>query len=224
MKVGLVGITGRIGFELTQLIPSQDLVGGISTQTSTAECERIVQDSDVIVDFSRPMATLRILSIALEHNVPFVSGTTGFTPTEFELISETAKQLPVLHANNFSLSVQFIADVLRRYSKLFPDLDFSIIERHHVHKKDAPSGTALFLAKQVQHKKQIASIRAGNLCGEHICTFTGNDEEVSFSHNAFNRAIFAKGALKCAEWLIGKPAKLYTAEDFLQEVIHGGID
>lgn len=224
MKVGLVGITGRIGFELTQLIPSQDLVGGISTQTSTEECERIVQNSDVIVDFSRPMATLRILSIALEHNVPFVSGTTGFTPTEFELISETAKQLPVLHANNFSLSVQFIADVLRRYSKLFPDLDFSIVERHHVHKKDAPSGTALFLAKQVQHKKQIASIRAGNLCGEHICTFTGNDEEVSFSHNAFNRAIFAKGALKCAEWLIGKPAKLYTAEDFLQEVIHGGID
>lgn len=224
MKVGLVGITGRIGFELTQLIPSQDLAGGISTQTSTEECERIVQNSDVIVDFSRPMATLRILSIALENNVPFVSGTTGFTPTEFELISETAKQLPVLHASNFSLSVQFIADVLQRYSKLFPDLDFSIIERHHVHKKDAPSGTALFLAGQVQHKKQIASIRAGNLCGEHICTFTGNDEEVSFSHNAFNRAIFAKGALKCAEWLIGKPAKLYTAEDFLQEVIHGGID
>lgn len=221
MKVCVVGITGRIGFELANLIPVQDLIGGISTKTSAEECDKIVRNSDVIIDFSRPMATLRILSIALEHNIPFVSGTTGFTPEEFAIISETAKQLPVFYASNFSLSVQFIANVLRKYSNLFPDSDFSIIDRHHAHKRDSPSGTALFLSKQVSNKKQIVSIRAGSLCGEHICTFTGDDEEVSFSHNTFNKAIYAKGALQCAEWVIGKKAKLYTMEDFFQDIVNG---
>lgn len=221
MKIGVVGITGRIGFELANLIPAQDVVGGISTKTSAEECDKIVRNSDVIIDFSRPMATLRILSIALEHNVPFVSGTTGFTPEEFDIISDVAKQLPVFYASNFSLSVQFIANILRKYSNLFPDSDFSIIDRHHAHKKDSPSGTALFLAKQVSNKKQIASVRVGNLCGEHICTFTGNDEEVTFSHHAFNRSIYAKGALQCAEWLIGKKAKLYTIEDFFRDTVNG---
>lgn len=221
MNVGIVGITGRVGCELAKLISTQNLVGGISSKTSTEECERIVRNSDVIVDFSRPMATLRVLSFALEHNVPFVSGTTGFTSDEFNLISDISKQLPVFYSSNFSLSVQFIAESLKQYSKLFPETDFSIVERHHAHKKDSPSGTALFLAGQVQNKKQIASIRAGNLFGEHACTFTGNDEEVTFSHTAFNRIIYARGALQCAEWLIGKPAKLYMAGDFLQDMIHG---
>lgn len=220
MKIGIIGITGRVGYELTQLIPEENLAGGISSRTTAEGAEKIVKNSDVIIDFSRPAATLNALAVAAAYGVPFVSGTTGFTSGEFNQICEFSQNTPVLYASNFSLGIQMIAKMLRQCSQIFADFDFSIIERHHVHKKDAPSGTALFLEKQVLQKKQIVSIRAGNLCGEHICTFTGADEEVSIIHRAFNRTIFAKGAVACAEWLVGKPAKMYTAEDFLEDKLH----
>lgn len=220
MKIGIVGITGRVGYELTQLISKQDLIGGISSKTTPDECEKVIKNSDAIIDFSRPTATLQALPVAVEYGVPFISGTTGFTPDEFNQMFEFSQNIPILYTTNFSLGIQMIARMLRQCSQIFSDFDFSIIERHHAHKKDAPSGTALFLEKQVQQSKQIASIRAGNICGEHICAFTGSDEEVTISHRAFNRAIYAKGAIACAEWIIGKAPKLYTAEDFLQDRLH----
>ena len=221
MKIGIIGVTGRMGQELVQLISFENFAGGISTQTTPEDLEAVVKNSDVVIDFSRPAATLQVLPVVEKYRIPFVSGTTGFIPDEFNMFLKASKNIPILYASNFSLGVQFVATVLRQCSRVFPDFDFSVIERHHIHKKDAPSGTALFLAKQVQQKQQIVSIRAGNICGEHACSFTGNDEEITIEHKAFNRTIFAKGAIACAEWLIGKSAKLYTAEDFLQDRLHG---
>lgn len=217
MKVGIIGISGRMGSELVKLIPEEGLSGGVSTKTSLDEIDDVVKNSDVVIDFSRPMATLQALAIAGKYGRPFVSGTTGFIPDEFSRLIDLSKKTPVLHASNFSLGIQFIARILRQGAQVFQNFDFSIIERHHKHKKDSPSGTALFLAKQVTQKKQIAAVRVGNIYGEHICSFTGDDEEITISHKAFDRVIFAKGALACAEWIIGKPAKLYTAEDFLRD-------
>ena len=217
MNVGIIGITGRMGSELTKLIPLENLVGGMNSQTTEYELEEIIEKSDVIIDFSRPIATFKALAIAKEYKRPYVCGTTGFIADEFEKISQIAKHIPILYASNFSLGVQFVASVLRQASQIFQDFDFSIIERHHKHKKDAPSGTALFLAKQVELPHQIVAIRAGSIAGEHSCSFTGDDEEITITHKAFNRAIFAKGALDCAEWLIGKEPGLYSVEDFLQD-------
>ncbi len=219
MKTGVIGITGRIGNILLKMIAAEDFVGGVSSKSTDVEIENIVKTSDVLVDFSSPKATLKILPFAKKYNVPLVTGTTGFSENEFEELKSYAKYTPILHANNFSVCVQLMAMLLRKCSEVLTDFDFSIIDKHHKRKKDAPSGTALFLAKQVASKAQIVSIRSGNICGDHICDFSGENEMLTISHRAFNRNIFASGALDCAKWIIGKTAGFYTMEDFLRSKV-----
>ena len=219
MKIGVLGITGRIGTILSKMIPAGELSGGISSKTSEEEIVNIVKNSDVLIDFSTPKAMLKVLPIAKQFGIPIVTGTTGFSEEEFAEIEKCAKYIPILHANNFSVCVQLMAMLLKKCSEVLTDFDFSIIDKHHKRKKDAPSGTALFLAKQVSSKAQIVSIRSGNICGDHICDFSGENEMLTISHRAFNRNIFASGALDCAKWIIGKEARLYTMADFLQSKI-----
>ncbi|MCR5224661.1 MAG: 4-hydroxy-tetrahydrodipicolinate reductase [Alphaproteobacteria bacterium] len=219
MRTGVIGITGRIGTILSKMIATEDFAGGVSSKTTDVEIENIVKNSDVLVDFSAPKATLKILPFAKKYNVPLVTGTTGFSEDEFEELKSYAKHISILHANNFSVCVQLMAMLLRKCSEVLMDFDFSIVDKHHKRKKDAPSGTALFLAKQVTSKAQIVSIRSGNICGDHICDFSGENEMLTISHRAFNRNIFASGALDCAKWIIGKNAGLYTMEDFLRSKI-----
>ena len=220
MKIGILGITGRIGTILSKMISANELSGGISSKTSEEEIANIIKKSDVLIDFSAPQAMLKVLPIAKQFGVPIVTGTTGFSEQEFAEIEKYAKHIPILHANNFSVCVQLMAMLLKKCSEVLTDFDFSIIDKHHKRKKDAPSGTALFLAKQVSSKAQIVSIRSGNICGDHICDFSGENEMLTISHRAFNRNIFASGALDCAKWIIGKEPRLYTMADFLQSKIY----
>lgn len=219
MKIGILGITGRIGTILSKMIAIEDFTGGISSKSTDAEIENVVKNSDVLVDFSSPKATLKILPFAKKFKAPLVTGTTGFSENEFEELKSYAKYIPILHANNFSVCVQLMAMLLKKCSEVLTDFDFSIIDKHHKKKKDAPSGTALFLAKQVSSKAQIVSIRSGNICGDHICDFSGENEMLTISHRAFNRNIFASGALDCAKWIVGKEPRMYTMADFLQSKI-----
>jgi 4-hydroxy-tetrahydrodipicolinate reductase len=218
MKIGIIGVDGRMGKILSALIPNEEQSGGISRTTSPEESVEIIKRSDVLTDFSTPAATLKIINTAVAHKVPLIIGTTGFSDEDFEQIKKASATIPILYSSNFSIGIQLAALLIRKCTEILPDFDFSITDKHHNRKKDAPSGTALFLARQTSQKAQIVSLRAGNIFGEHTCDFTGEHEMLSISHRAFDREVFAIGALKCAGWIIKKPPRLYSTEDYLNDV------
>ncbi len=219
MKIGIIGITGRIGQVLVDLIeadPALTLSGGVSSKNNRADFENLAENSDVFVDFSCPAASIIAAEIARSIKIPFVCGTTGLPEDFFQKLKEFSADIPVLYASNFSLGVQLMAMLLEKCGKILDYYDVSIIDKHHSRKKDAPSGTALFLSEKLKKQPQVVSIRAGNVFGDHICDFTGEDEMLSISHRAFNRNIFAKGALLCAKWIEGKAPGMYSMQDCLK--------
>ncbi|MDR2067752.1 MAG: 4-hydroxy-tetrahydrodipicolinate reductase [Holosporaceae bacterium] len=220
MKVGIIGISGRMGAALSQAtLKSDALVGGVSSVTTPEEWESVVKNSDVLADFSVPEAALRAAEMARKYKIPLVSGTTNFSENNFARFREYSRDIPLLHSSNFSVCVHLMAVLLKKCEKILQDFDFSITERHNRRKKDAPSGTALFLAKQIDKPAQTVSIRSGGICGDHVCDFIGENEMLTISHRAFNRDIFAAGALNCARWLRGKNPGFYSMNDYLKEKI-----
>lgn len=218
MKIGLIGTTGRIGMLLVDIIKKDqnlEFSGGVSSKSTVDDLQNIIKNSDVLIDFSNPEATMSAISIAAERGVPFVSGTTGLSKENFNTIKKFSSIIPVLYASNFSICVQLMFILMKKCSEILKNFDVSIIDKHHNQKKDAPSGTALFLAKAVNSNAQIVSIRAGNIFGEHICDFTGENEMLTISHQSFNRRVYAEGAIICAKWLMGKSSGMYSLMDCL---------
>lgn len=219
MEVGIIGITGRVGSILQEIVENDSeckLAGGICSKNISADFIDLAKKSDIFIDFSSSKAAVEALLAASSAKIPFVSGTTGFSEAEMNTIKSAASQIPVLHAGNFSIGVHLMAIMLKKCSEVLKDFDVSIIDKHHKHKKDAPSGTALFLAKSVENP-QILSIRSGGIFGDHICDFIGENEMLTISHRAFNRKVFADNALKCAKWLCTQKPGFYSIVDWLEK-------
>lgn len=165
---------------------------------------------DVAIDFSQPEGFDAIVDLCAVRGAALVSGTTGLNAAQRERLDDAAKTIPVLWASNFSLGVVVLEDTLRRVSAALRDWDVDIVESHHIDKKDAPSGTALTLGQAVEHgsgkRPSFASLRAGDIVGEHTVQFTGPGERLEFTHRAGNRDIFARGALEAAVRLGGSAA------------------
>ena len=197
--------------------------------------------SDVLVDFSSPQALDANLHAAVGAGIPIVVGTTGLCERHHTAIDRAAHAVPVLQTGNTSLGVTLLAHLVQETAaRLGPDWDIEILEMHHRHKVDAPSGTALLLGEAAatgrdieiaahsergrdgetgQREKGaigIASLRGGTMAGEHTVIFAGLEERLTLVHSAENRTIFARGAIRAAEWLIGKPASRYTMQDVLE--------
>ncbi|MDR0555986.1 MAG: 4-hydroxy-tetrahydrodipicolinate reductase [Holosporaceae bacterium] len=219
MKIGIIGVSGRMGKALAALILSTEQVGGANSKTSADQLMKIAQSSDVLIDFSSPQSAVKAMEIASVCRIPMVSGTTGFSENDYGKMKKFSETIPILHSNNFSLGIQVMAALIRKCSDIFPHFDVAIIDRHHNRKKDAPSGTALFLAEQARKSAQIVSLREGNIFGEHTCDFTGENEMLSISHRVFNREVFADGALKCARWILGKDPGLYSIQDCIRDAV-----
>ncbi len=219
VKIGIIGITGRMGSILKRIIeetPGYELSGGICGKDTMQDFKNLAKVSDVFIDFSRPEAAITALTAASEAGIPCVSGTTGFSKNDMEKIRPVSEKIPVLYASNFSVGVQLMAILLKKCSTVLKDFDVSVVEKHHKNKKDAPSGTAMFLAESVQNTTpQILSIRSGGILGDHICDFIGKNEMLTISHRAFNRDVFAENALKCAKWLCSQEPGLYSIVDYL---------
>lgn len=215
MKISIVGITGRMGQEVSKLIKSEDICGGVARNTSDGEFKEIVRNSSVVIDFSSPKATVKAAEYCAKYRVPLVSGTTGLSETEMNKLKKCSTHTPVLYASNFSIGIFLLSRLMTMSEKVLDDFDISIIDRHHNKKKDNPSGTTLFLADQLKKTPQIVSLRVGGVSGDHICSFTGEDEEITISHRSFNRKVFASGSLKCAYWLISQKNGFYTLSDYL---------
>lgn len=200
----------------------------------------VVDTFDILIDFTTPDATLAHLAVCQQHGKGMIIGTTGFTAEQKQAIAGAAKQIPIVFAPNFSIGVNVCLDLLQMAAKAFgDDVDVEIVEAHHRYKKDAPSGTALRMGEVVadalgrdlarvavygregvgeeRDRKTIgfATVRAGDVVGEHTVIFAGLGERVEITHRASSRLTFANGAVRSAIWLQGKAPGLYDMNDVL---------
>jgi len=198
IKIGLIGAQGRLGRAIAALEP----VMPIARTT-----KRIGLNCDVLIDVSSPEALLENLSAGK----PIVIGTTGHL--DLAPIEQAAKKIPVFYAPNFSLGIALLRKLALEVAACFP-CDIDLIETHHNKKKDAPSGTALLLAKLLPNVK-IHSIRSGSVIGEHTLIFNNGLERLILAHETHSRDAYAQGALAAARFIIGKPSGLYTMDNLL---------
>jgi len=222
VRVLLIGSKGRMGKTIVDLA-SRDPNIEIVAQCDLGDAiEAAMKNCDVAIDFSHPNAIEEICRAALQHRQPLVIGTTGHSSAQRQTIEKTAQSLPIVFASNFSIGVNaFFALTQNAAGILGNEFGLEIIETHHRMKKDAPSGTAKTLAEILKKARKIdndiptRSIREGDVVGEHTVVFAGPGERVELTHRASSREIFARGALRAAEWIVGKPPGLYSMQDVL---------
>ena len=226
------GASGRMGQALLRLAadepgrfvvagavsrrPSQRVVDGVPQFAATELAG--VPAFDVAIDFSRAEAFDPILALCVGRKTALVSGTTGLAPAQRAALDEAARTIPLVQASNFSLGVAVLSDLVERAARALPGWDCDIVEAHHAGKVDAPSGTAFTLgaaAGQGGAEPRYASLRAGDIVGEHLVQFTGAGERLELVHRAGNRDIFARGALHAASRLAGRDPGHYRLADLL---------
>jgi 4-hydroxy-tetrahydrodipicolinate reductase len=238
-RIGIIGSAGRMGAALVEAIAAAGAVhaGGID---QGGDPLALAQASEVLVDFSATGALEANLDAAIAASVPIVVGTTGLEERHHWLCDAAAEQIAVLQTGNTSLGVTLLAHLVREAAqRLGEDWDIEVSETHHRMKVDAPSGTALLLGQAAAEGRGIAlashsargrdgitgarasgdigfaSLRGGSVAGDHSVHFLGADERISLTHVAENRRIFARGAVRAAQWLIAKPAGRYTMAQVL---------
>ena len=226
------GANGRMGQSLQRLCRDEAgggiVVAAVSRKVDARVVEGIPQfaaselsgvpDFDVAVDFSLPEGFDAILALCVARGAAFVSGTTGLSDLQEVALADAATRIPLTWASNFSLGVAVLHDLVERAARALPGWDCDIVESHHTRKLDAPSGTALTLgdaAGQGGATPHYASIRAGDIVGEHLVQFTAAGERIELIHRATNRDIFARGALHVSARLKGRAAGRYRVADLL---------
>jgi len=220
VRVALIGARGRMGQTIVDLAKSDSKIS-ITAQCDLGDAiEPAMKNCDVAIDFSNAGAIDEVCSAAAKNRKALVIGTTGHLPEQRQLIEKTAQSLPVVFASNFSVGVNALFALTRRAAEILGE-DFApqITETHHTKKKDAPSGTAKTLGEILKQAGKsdvsIQSVREGDVVGDHTVIFLGTEERLEFTHRAGSREIFARGALRAAEWVVGKPAGLYSMQDVL---------
>ncbi|ORM70538.1 4-hydroxy-tetrahydrodipicolinate reductase [Pantoea rwandensis] len=263
IRIAIVGAPGRMGRNLIQAAHQAEgvklgaalarsgssLLGSDAGElagigkigvTLTDDLLQVVDDFDVLIDFTRPEGTLEYLAFCRKHKKAMVIGTTGFDETGKEAIRAAAEEIGIVFAANFSVGVNLVLNLLQQAAKVMGDYaDIEIVEAHHRHKVDAPSGTALAMGEAIadamnwnldehavyaregytgERKAQtigFATVRAGDIVGEHTAMFADIGERVEITHKASSRMTFANGAVKAASWLKSKKSGLYDMRDVL---------
>ena len=251
MKYGIVGATGRVGQILVNIIKnSDDSIGAVMFEgpqtiefekdtVITNDAKTLLENSDVVIDFSAPAATQNVLEAAIENPKPLVIATTGLNDHQQNLMLEVSKLAPVLYATNMSLGVAILNKLVSMVSEKLRDFDIEIVEQHHHFKVDAPSGTALTLAEScakargldlkevmvtgrsghvgARTKDEIGvfAVRGGDVVGRHTVGFYNEGEFLELNHTATSRETFARGAIKVSKWLVNQKPGLYSINDAL---------
>lgn len=214
-----------------------DCAGGVDQGETAVE---LAGQCDALIDFSSPDAIASNLEAAKGAGIPILIGTTGLEAPQFGAIESAANDIPVLQTGNTSLGVTLMAHLVREAAaRLADDWDIEVLEMHHRHKVDAPSGTAKLLGEAAARARKInlaeamdsgrhgqtgarkqgdigfATLRGGSVAGEHSVIFAGDEERLTIAHSAENRMIFARGAVRGAAWLIGRKPGRYSMDDVL---------
>lgn len=246
--IGILGVRGRMGQAIGNAAAEAGatIAGGIDrdgfVHGDHATAEKLAAASDVLVDFTAPDALPFHLDAAMAAGTPIVIGTTGLTPDHHRAIDAAAGKIALLQTANTSLGVNVLRGLVEQAARLLgPDWDIEILDMHHRHKLDSPSGTSLLLGasanigrgaansteknrfdrmREGPHQREeggiyYASLRGGSVAGDHLVVFASEGERIELGHRAENRSIFAKGAVRAALWLAGKPAGRYTMKDVL---------
>ena len=245
MKIAIVGAAGRMGKKLVELAPGAGLEVVAKIDMLEGYDEDWPEETEGVIDFSHHSCVPAFVGRAAARDIPYVIGTTGLTPDEQKAVNVAAQKVPVVQSGNYSLGVNLLLELVRRSaSVLGPDYDVEITEMHHRHKKDAPSGTALMLAKAAADGRGVAdddfvygrhgdvgerpvgeiaihALRGGSVVGDHTVMFAGDLERVELTHKAQDRAAFAAGALKALVWARGQAPGIYTMRDVLAETVRG---
>ncbi len=263
IKMGVVGCGGRMGRMLVAEIAAtegctvaggseapgsgyvnQDIgelaqIGRIGITVGEA-VDKLIRDSDVVLEFTSPGATAEHAVLAAGLGKAMVIGTTGLSPQQGDAVRRAARDIPIVWAPNMSLGVNVLLSVVEEAARrLGPDWDIEIIEMHHRGKIDAPSGTALALGRAAASGRGVtledveqrardgitgprrtgdigfAALRGGDAVGDHHVIFAANGERLEFIHRTTNRAVFAKGAVRAARWIAGRPPGLYGLKEVL---------
>jgi len=263
-RVAVIGVTGRMGLALLRAAPAfpqlivtgavagaaslalgrdaGELAGlGATNLLITSDLERALSEADIALDFSNAAAAGPNLAACRAAAKPLLLGTTGLAAALEPALAAAAADIPLMVAPNTSIAVALLVELVRQSAGRLPDsFDIDVIEAHHRQKLDAPSGTALTLARaaagarglplptgsaasgaappqgpRLEGQVGIASLRAGDLVGEHTVLFTGHGEQLALSHRATDRAIFARGALTAALWLVSQPPGRYSMREFI---------
>lgn len=243
MNVIVNGACGRMGGEILRLLDKNyhgaSLAAAVDPKENQSDFYRNINNftgnADVIIDFSSPAALPVLLAYAVERSLPIVIATTGHSDADREKIREAAARIPLLHCANTSIGIVLMTDLVRRAVAAFPEADVEIVETHHNRKADAPSGTALILAKAVQSvrpnsvvvtgrsgasKRQpneitISAVRRGNIVGTHEVYISTDTQTLTLTHEAHDRALFAEGAIAAAEFIVRQNAGLYSMQDLI---------
>ncbi|MCD8455932.1 4-hydroxy-tetrahydrodipicolinate reductase [Xylella taiwanensis] len=173
---------------------------------------------DVAIDFSLPQGFSPLLALCVQRATPLVSGTTGLDLEQHESLVMASAQIPLVWGANFSLGMAVLINLVERAGDALLGWDCDIVESHHVHKQDAPSGSALTLGEAVARNGALpryTSLRAGDIVGEHLVQFTGLGERIELVHRATNRDVFARGALYAARRLVGRLPGCYRVRDLI---------
>ncbi len=199
---------------------------------------KVIDNGDCLIDFTSPNAVIEHVDIAQDAKKAIVIGITGLSHDQMAHIKEASKRIPILYSSNMSFGMNVIFKLLPQISKQLCDFDLEIIEAHHKHKIDSPSGTAKRLLeilaesrgyemaksgiygrkgekKKEPHEIGVMSIRAGDIVGDHTIMFGGQGERIEITHRATSRDVFAYGAIKAAKFIVGKGPKLYSILDIL---------
>jgi len=230
INLSLLGSNGRMGSHVKKLIDEdyRDFVQLVAEYNKADNQGDSIEDlltSNVVIDFSNPDATNRLVAAALkkQNGLPaLVIGTTGFKEEELQQIRELSSLTPIIISANFSTAVSVFLAIIKEFSPILKKFGYSarVSETHHKHKKDAPSGTALSIKKALEPaypKIEITSTRTGEVIGEHHLYLDGPADGLVLSHVAKDRSVFARGALEVALWLCkDKNSGLYSMQDFLE--------
>ncbi len=253
VKVGVFGANGRVGkLILDDLKHTEDIsLSSVFVRNSldfsidpsvlvTSDIKAFLNGCDIVIDFSLPEACEILLEAAMKTPKPLVIGTTGLSTHQLNLLKQASEAMPVLYATNMSLGVALLNKLVYQASAALEGFDIEIVEMHHKHKKDAPSGTALTLGESAAHgrglelnkvrvsgrdgnigersKDEIAvmALRGGDIVGRHTVGFYNDGEFIELNHTATSRNTFSKGAIRAASWLVNKKAGLYSISDCLE--------
>ena len=240
-RIAINGSKGKMGEALFEAINStshSEFGAGFDKGDNLIDS---ISNFEVLIDFSRPEASLSALSVCKSSSKAMVIGTTGFADSELELIEQASKEIPIVFAPNMSIGVNLTLKILETSAKVIgPDSSIEIIEAHHRYKVDSPSGTALKMGEVVANALGrnlsecavygregieeprdmntigFSSIRGGDVVGEHTVAFFMDGERVEITHKASSRMIYANGAVRAANWLSDKPSGLYSMQDVLE--------
>ncbi len=251
LNIGVFGGSGRVGRLLIENLKNDKearlravhVQKGIDIDLKdvvvTNDLKVLLKESDVVIDFTLPEGTEELLKEALKTPTPIVSGTTGLSEHQLNLMREASKHMPILYATNMSLGIALLNRLVELASKKLREFDIEITEMHHRYKKDAPSGTALTLAEFAarargldlqkvrvsgrngnigeRSKEEIGvfALRGGDIVGRHTVGFYNEGEFLELTHTATSRDTFAKGAIKAAKWIVSQDSGFYSIYDCL---------